>query len=270
MWRRLTAAAALYGLLGNPALAATRSVTLASGQTLGALAAANDLSLKALLEANPGVRDPSRVRAGTRLKVPVPDRQYRVRAGDTLLGIAVQLDVNYSALLRANQLDPGTPLRLGRVLTVPGQGSSAAPTRATATTRTTSTRSGPVWRWPVSGYTYVSSGFGGRNLDGSPENHYGIDIVAPAGTAVRAARAGRVTESRPDYDRGWGWTVIVDHGDGWKTRYAHLSANLIKRGERVVRGQVIGRVGSTGRSTGPHLHFGTYLSGVPRDPAHLY
>jgi murein DD-endopeptidase MepM/ murein hydrolase activator NlpD len=126
------------------------------------------------------------------------------------------------------------------------------------------------WLWPVAGYHSISSDYGSRVLDGVREMHYGVDIVAPTGTLVRAARSGRVLESRPDFDRGWGWTVVLEHPDGWITRYAHLSANLAKQGELVTRGQPIGRVGNTGRSTGPHLHYGTYLRWNPRDPLSLY
>ena len=63
---------------------------------------------------------------------------------------------------------------------------------------------------------------------------------------------------------------MLQHPDGWITRYAHLSQNLVKAGESVVRGQKIGRVGNTGHSTGPHLHYGTYLRWNPKDPLSLY
>ncbi len=116
---------------------------------------------------------------------------------------------------------------------------------------------------------WISSGFGERNLDGDSAMHYGVDIVVPLNTAVRAARAGRVIESRADFSRGWGWTIIVDHGDGWKTRYAHLSRTLARVGDAVVRGQIIARSGNTGHSTGPHLHYGTYLWDVPKNPLTL-
>ncbi|MFC6661417.1 M23 family metallopeptidase [Deinococcus multiflagellatus] len=142
--------------------------------------------------------------------------------------------------------------------------------------RTASSSGRGLWLWPLPGYGAVSSGYGERELLGEREMHYGVDISAPMGTPVLAARAGRVLEARADFARGWGWTVVLQHPDGWVTRYAHLSGTLVRAGELVVQGQPVGRVGNTGRTTGPHLHFGTYLrwgpgeSWTPRDPLSFY
>jgi len=81
-----------------------------------------------------------------------------------------------------------------------------------------------------------------------------LDIAAPTGTAVRAAAGGRVVNlQQGEYD--YGWYLVVDHGNGMKSLYAHLSTFSVKLGDAVGKGQQIGAVGSTGRSTGPHLHF---------------
>jgi len=95
--------------------------------------------------------------------------------------------------------------------------------------------------------------------------HYGIDFSAPHGTPILAADSGVVVEAR--YIRGYGNTVIIDHGGGVATLYAHCSAILVSEGQQVQRGQVIARVGSTGYSTGPHLHFEVRINGDPVDPA---
>jgi murein DD-endopeptidase MepM/ murein hydrolase activator NlpD len=84
--------------------------------------------------------------------------------------------------------------------------------------------------------------------------HAGIDLAAPAGTPVRAAGAGRVVSAGWAY-AGYGISVVVDHGNGYLTHYAHLSAATVHVGQRVAAGQQVGREGSTGDSTGPHLHF---------------
>jgi murein DD-endopeptidase MepM/ murein hydrolase activator NlpD len=96
--------------------------------------------------------------------------------------------------------------------------------------------------------------------------HPGIDFPAPAGTPVAAAHAGRVL-SAGFADDGYGDRVVLDHGRGERTLYAHLSRVLVRRGERVSAGIVIGRVGATGFATGPHLHFEVTVRGAKIDPA---
>ena len=101
----------------------------------------------------------------------------------------------------------------------------------------------------------VSSGFGFRKdpFTGGVGFHRGMDIAAPAGTAVYPVRGGKVTFS--GRQKGYGNVVIVDHGDGFVTKYGHNRANLVDAGTVVGPGTILGEVGSTGRSTGPHLHF---------------
>lgn len=111
---------------------------------------------------------------------------------------------------------------------------------------------------PVEGYS-INSGYGMRNhpVQGGKKFHTGVDIAAPAGTPVRAVKSGTVTKisnnQRP-YS-GFGNAIVVDHGDGYQTVYAHLSKFACKQGDKVKQGQIIGYVGSTGMSTGNHLHF---------------
>ncbi len=113
---------------------------------------------------------------------------------------------------------------------------------------------------------YMSSGFGERSdpLDGHAGIHLGLDFAAPIGTDITAVADGVVTWSgqRP----GYGNVVEIDHGNGYMTRYAHNSANLAEVGTRVHEGQIIARVGSTGRSTGAHCHFEVWLNGKPVNP----
>ena len=112
-----------------------------------------------------------------------------------------------------------------------------------------------------------SSGFGWRSdpFTGQSALHEGLDFTADVGTPIYAAAAGivRSVERHPEY----GNVVDVDHGDDLVTRYAHASLVLVKEGELVKRGQHIAAVGSTGRSTGPHLHFEVRIKGVPQNPA---
>jgi murein DD-endopeptidase MepM/ murein hydrolase activator NlpD len=115
----------------------------------------------------------------------------------------------------------------------------------------------------------VSSNFGMRNdpFTGKQRFHKGIDIAAPAGTPVAAALPGKVISA--GYERGYGNTVLVEHDGGLQTRYGHLASINVKAGDTVTSENVIGRVGSTGRSTGAHLHFEVIRMGTQVDPARL-
>ena len=94
--------------------------------------------------------------------------------------------------------------------------------------------------------------------------HEGLDFAAPPGTPILAASGGVVLEAK--FQPGYGNMVEIDHGDGLITRYAHASSLMVKQGQLVERGQQVARVGSSGRSTGPHLHFEVRLAGQPLDP----
>ncbi|MEO0601851.1 MAG: M23 family metallopeptidase [Myxococcota bacterium] len=113
---------------------------------------------------------------------------------------------------------------------------------------------------------WVSSSFGHRDdpIDGVHRHHDGVDIAAPRGTPIRAARAGRVV--RAESVGGYGKLVVVDHGGGLETRYAHCEAIDVTVGTHVAAGEVLGRVGDTGRATGPHLHFEVRRDGRAIDP----
>lgn len=113
----------------------------------------------------------------------------------------------------------------------------------------------------------ISSPFGWRKdpFDGSRRFHEGVDLPAPEGTPVVSVAPGRVVEV--GRRGGYGLEVTVEHDGGWLTRYAHLSATRVKPGERIARGDRLGDVGDTGRSTGPHLHFEAIRDGKSVDPA---
>lgn len=124
------------------------------------------------------------------------------------------------------------------------------------------------FRWPVKGT--ISGVYGSqRILNGMPRRpHYGVDIAASKGTRVVAPAAGVVTLVHPDMYFSGG-TMIVDHGHGLSSAFLHLSRTLVKEGQQVTQGQPIAEVGSTGRSTGPHLDWRINLFGLRLDPALL-
>lgn len=120
-------------------------------------------------------------------------------------------------------------------------------------------------QWPVEGV--LESGFGFRRNPfggGSFESHEGQDIDAPSGAPVFAAASGTVITACAQ--NGYGNVVYLDHGNGISTRYGHLSQIAVTSGQTVMRGEVVGRVGSTGRSTGPHLHYEVRINNEPVDP----
>ena len=130
---------------------------------------------------------------------------------------------------------------------------------------TTTGRDGEM-RWPVPSRDRISSPFGRRTspISGRSENHTGIDIPAPRGNDIIAARAGTVIFA--GWQNGFGNTVVVDHGGGLTTLYAHNNRNSVSVGTFVEEGQVIATIGSTGWSTGPHLHFEVRQDGTPVNP----
>lgn len=121
----------------------------------------------------------------------------------------------------------------------------------------------------IADYT-MSSGYGYRAdpIYGSSKFHEGLDFAASKGTNVFATGDGRVTVA--GREAGYGNVIDIDHGYNYLTRYAHLSEILVKSGEEVKRGQLIGRVGSTGKSTGPHLHYEVRYKDVPQNPVNYY
>lgn len=121
--------------------------------------------------------------------------------------------------------------------------------------------------FPVVGQWHVSDVFRDRfnPVTGHREKHKGIDLASPEGTPVVAAKPGRVTVAK--FNGSAGNEVKIDHGDGTVTRYLHLYSFSVHSGQTVEAGEPIARVGSTGQSTGPHLHFELYIRGTPVDPA---
>ena len=125
--------------------------------------------------------------------------------------------------------------------------------------------------WP-SYCTYITSRQGPRThpITGEYRNHGGTDIGASYGSAIYAADSGTVVRSADGWNGGWGNYVMIDHGNGMQTLYAHMSSRAVSVGQTVSRGQTIGYVGSTGMSTGAHLHFEMYINGSRIDPQTRY
>jgi hypothetical protein len=176
---------------------------------------------------------------------------HTVQAGQTLWRISRVYEVPLETLAAVNGIEDPESLSIGQSLFIPG---------ATAI-RDVPTEISTRLEWPVAGGR-ILSGFGA--LRGG-HRHKGIDIGGKTGQPVRAALEGRIVYSGSTL-RGYGKTIIIDHGDDLQSLYAHNSTLLAKEGERVVTGQVVARVGRTGNATTEHCHFEVRKREVAVDP----
>ncbi len=181
---------------------------------------------------------------------------HRVHAGETLFKISQSYGVSVAAIAAVNDIEHASRIEVGQRLLIPAAGDhrrSARPADAAAEDQDAGSLA-----WPIGGV--VSSGFGERK--GS--HHDGIDVSAPAGTAVRAAQDGDVLYS--NVLRGYGNLIILRHRGGLSTVYAHNQVNLVREGQRVHRGDIIAPVGSSGPTSGANLHFEVRKDNVARNP----
>ena len=246
-------------------------VVLGVGDSLWVLSRRYDASIEEIAVAN-GIDRDATLRVGDRLVIPgryaasdvdvggPAPVEVVVAANDTLWGIALRYDSNVSAIMSANSLTSDR-LHVGqRLRIVPGAEVKA--TRAAVPTPILSDAAGAPMVWPLVGV--ITSRFGYRQLRVSGSNfHTGLDIDGDTGDPIVAAVAGTVTHS--GWRGGYGYLVIVTNGNT-DYYYAHASALLVDEGTEVQVGQLLARVGSTGNSTGPHLHFEVRVDGDPVDP----
>ena len=189
---------------------------------------------------------------------------YHLKAGETLAAIARAYKVSAEDLLGLNDIVKPESMHAGDVIFIPGATKEVpvtkeVPKQVEADTDAVPERMRGVLAWPVDGI--VTSRFGVRGS----RRHDGIDIAAPVGTAVTASEAGTVIYAG-DGQRGYGNMVIVHHTNGLVTIYAHNKENLVKEGTTVTRGQLIAKVGQTGRASGPNLHFEVRQGEKPKNP----
>jgi len=273
--------------LDSPAITvqpvAVTRYTVRAGDTLTGIAARFGLSMMSIWWSN-ALASKDQLRVGQVLVIPPVDGVfYTAAAGDTVPAVAARYHADPAAMRSYNDLTTDE-LTLGQQIMIPnGVGAAIAVTAtpAAATPATTRSSSRPVSTssgsghpapgfapllWPVDG-GYISQGYGCTGFPYEPAMfgcahfHAGIDIAAPVGTRVVAAAAGTVTFA------GWrdndgGYQVEVSDGGGFNTGYYHLSAILVHVGQRLARGQLLGRVGSTGHSTGPHLYFVVWIGPI--------
>lgn len=222
--------------------------TVQAGDCLSMIAAEFGTDLSTLIHLNE-LSNPGLIYPGDRLEIlTVAGCVHDVVEGDTLAAIARSYGVEERAILQANEIENPATLPRGERIIVPGGVISRGALQ-------------PSFRWPLQGN--LTSGYGWRG----GKFHYGIDIGAPYGSTFRAAAAGRV--AFVGYRGSYGILIEVDHGAGFRTRYAHAGKVLVSAGQRVKAGQRLGSVGMTGNTTGPHLHFEIHDGGEKVNPLRL-
>lgn len=233
------------------------------GETLAQIAVRFGVSLEMLVGSNEKIlEDVQEIQAGQALRVVKNGILHTVKRGQTLSDIARTYDVPIAKILRANRLEARRYIYPGEEFFIPGARTSPAFTHFKLTGGKKN-----FFAWPLHGP--ITSGFGPRihPISGAPDFHEGIDIEAPEGTDVYAARAGRVVFA--GQHNGYGLLVVLDHDNGYRTVYGHLSEILVCRGQFIEGGQRLARSGNTGNSTGPHLHFEITQYGRPLNPLAL-
>jgi murein DD-endopeptidase MepM/ murein hydrolase activator NlpD len=177
-----------------------------------------------------------------------PALTHKVAPGVTMRSLTHCYRVERTRLMSANKIGDSARLRVGRVLTISGVSAQAGVQKKPKARRAVARGWNGSLDWPVLGE--LTQQFGPQ---AGGAFHHGLDIADNAGTPIRAAQRGLVISS------GWlpvyGYVVIIDHGSGFRTLYAHLHDFAVRAGDLVRQGQVIAHVGSTGNATGPHLHF---------------
>lgn len=211
------------------------------------------------------------IRPGDQLAIlPTAGIRHKVSSGDTIASIAKKYTVEAQQIIEFNKLASADDINVGEQLLIPGGKKLAAPTPTFTLRQITQptpsvtpapravTATGEM-QWPTpcrritQYYRYA---------------HSGVDIACPTGTDILAADSGKVIRAQGGWNGGYGVMIEIDHGNGKRTLYGHLSSILVSVGESVDKGQHIGEMGSTGRSTGPHLHFEVRSGGVRQNPLH--
>jgi murein DD-endopeptidase MepM/ murein hydrolase activator NlpD len=224
------------------------------GETLSAIAGKAGISIDTVISFN-RIQDARRVFAGKELRLPNQNGLlYTVRRGDSLGSIAREFSVRTEALADVNSLETAV-LQPGQELFIPGARLKPLELKKIL---------GELFIYPTTGR--LTSRFGMRSdpFTGVRRQHNGIDLAAPLGTPVIAAMAGKV--AKVGVDATYGKYIILVHPSGYQTWYAHLNKSHIQQGKNVAQGELIGEVGDTGYSTGPHLHFSVFKDNSPIDP----
>jgi LysM repeat protein len=252
--------------------------TVQSGDTISSIASRFGVSVNTVLWEN-GLSSYDIINVGDKLRIlPMSGVAHEVASGETLSYISNRYDVDKDEIMEANDMADAGRLSIGQELIIPGGRKierSTSESSAVAQKPQTQKKqksdsglsvirdvvsgdtpsSGTKMHWPTDGHT-ITQYYSWR--------HHGLDVANRVGTPIYSSDAGTVELA--GWSRGYGNNIIVNHGGGKKTRYAHLSKFRCRVGDRVSKGEVIGDMGNTGWSTGPHLHFEVIINSRKLNP----
>ena len=232
------------------------------GDMIGFIAEAFNVTSDSIISVN-NIRNSRTIQIGDYLKIPtMPGILYTVKKdGETAETIAEKYKVDALKCSAVNHIISDASLSAGTTLFVPD---------AALDWVTRQEINGDLFRKPIRARWYKSSSFGWRAspFTGARSYHSGVDMACPTGTNIYAALPGKVTAT--GYNSTYGNYVIIAHHSGYKTLYGHMSAILCHTGNYVTQDTRIGRVGSTGMSTGPHLHFTVFKNNKQLNPENLW
>lgn len=217
------------------------------GDSLSQIAEMFNVSVNTIIWSN-DIKRGDLIKPGETLAIlPITGIRHIVKSGETLASIVKKYKGHMGEVLQYNDLEEGQLLSVGDIVTIP-DGEIEAPKYASAFAVVRGSR-GPSY---AGYYLRPLAGVKSQGLHG----YNAVDIAAPSGSAIVASAAGQVILSKKyGWNGGYGKYIVIKHNNGTQTLYAHNSSNIVGQGQYVVKGQVIGYVGSTGKSTGSHLHF---------------
>ena len=224
--------------------------------TLSQIAKLFNVSVNTIIWANDEIRNGNVIKPGQTLVIlPINGVKYTVKTGDTLAKIAKELKGDAEEIMEFNGLAKESELNAGMEIVVPNGEYNLPKYDIQKYPSSSAKEYAGYYLKPING-GYRSQGLHGYN---------GVDLAAPWGSSVLASASGDVVISKTQgWNGGYGNYIVINHPNGTQTLYAHLSKNIVFSGWHVAQGQIVGYVGSTGKSTGPHLHF--EVRGGPRNP----
>lgn len=238
-----------------------------TGDTISSIAQDFGISVETILWEN-NLTSRSLIRPGNSLKIlPETGLMHVVARNETISNISKKYNISSESIINANNLDSEEVLKLNQKIFIPGGRKIVVATPASKpaytgtsiaksiTTNPSTSYDGGKLLWPTVGHR-ITQYYSWR--------HQGLDIANKTGTPLYAAESGTV--ERSGWNNGYGYNVVINHGGGLKTLYAHASKLHVKAGDEVNRGDIVADMGSTGWSTGPHIHFEVISNGVKQNP----